>query len=106
MTIGAPGGVLSGLASALSFGIGDFAGGLASRRSSGLAVAAVAQLVGTLSLAGLVAFLRPGLPDAGSLAIGAAAGLSGAVPAKSPMECHDRAEYLPRCGPSPPDSLS
>jgi len=79
MTIGAPGGVLSGLASALSFGIGDFAGGLASRRSSGLAVAAVAQLVGTLSLAGLVAFLRPGLPDAGSLAIGAAAGLSGAV---------------------------
>ena len=79
MTIGAPGGVLSGLASALSFGIGDFAGGLASRRSSGLAVAAVGQLVGTLLLAGLVGILRPGLPDAGSLAIGAAAGLSGAV---------------------------
>ena len=79
MTIGAPGGILSGLASALSFGVGDFAGGLASRRSSGLAVAAVAQLVGTLLLAGLVGVLRPGLPDAGSLAIGAAAGLSGAV---------------------------
>jgi len=79
MTIGAPGGVLSGLASALSFGIGDFAGGLASRRSSGLAVAAVGQLVGTLLLAGLIGILRPGLPDAGSLAIGAAAGLSGAV---------------------------
>jgi drug/metabolite transporter (DMT)-like permease len=79
MTIGAPGGVLSGLASALSFGIGDFAGGLASRRSSGLAVAAVGQLVGTLLLAGLVGLLRPALPDAGSLVIGAAAGLSGAV---------------------------
>jgi drug/metabolite transporter (DMT)-like permease len=79
MTIGAPGGVLFGLASALSFGVGDFAGGLASRRASGLAVAALGQLVGTLLLAALVVAVRPELPDAGSLAIGAAAGLSGAV---------------------------
>ena len=79
MTIGAPGGVVSGLASALSFGVGDFAGGLASRRASGLAVAALAQLVGTLLLAGLIVLIHPGLPDRGSLAIGVAAGLSGAV---------------------------
>jgi drug/metabolite transporter (DMT)-like permease len=73
------GGVLFGVASALSFGIGDFAGGLASRRASGLAVAAFAQLVGMLLVAAFVALVRPELPDAGSLAIGAAAGLSGAV---------------------------
>src|SRR5437773_8416683 len=79
MTIGAPGGVLSGLASALSFGIGDFAGGLASRRASGLAVAAVGQLVGTLLLAVTLVAIRPPVPDATSLAVGAAAGLSGAT---------------------------
>ena len=74
-----PDGVLLGVASALSFGVGDFAGGLASRRASGLAVAAVAQLVGTVLLAGFVAVVRPELPEAGSLAIGVAAGLSGAA---------------------------
>jgi len=79
VTIVSPGGVLLGLASALSFGIGDFAGGLASRRASGLAVAALGQLVGTVLLAVFVLVARPGLPDMSSLAIGAAAGLSGAV---------------------------
>src|SRR5689334_20182632 len=74
-----PDGVLLGVASALSFGVGDFAGGLASRRASGLAVAAVAQLVGAVLLAGFVAVVRPELPEAGSLAIGVAAGLSGAA---------------------------
>ena len=75
----APSGVLFGLASALSFGVGDFVGGVASRRSSGLAVAALGQLVGTLLLAVLLIVLRPDLPSAGSLAIGAAAGISGAI---------------------------
>jgi len=79
VTIVSPGGVLLGLASALSFGIGAFAGGLASRRASGLAVAALGQLVGTVLLAVFVLVARPGLPDMSSLAIGAAAGLSGAV---------------------------
>ena len=79
MIIASPGGVLFGLASALSFRVGDFAGGLASRRASGLAVAALGQLVGTLLLAAFVVAGRPVLPDTASLAIGAAAGLSGAV---------------------------
>jgi drug/metabolite transporter (DMT)-like permease len=74
-----PGGVLFGVASAASFGVGDFAGGLASRRASGLAVAALAQLVGMLLLAAFVAIVRPPMPEFGSLAIGVAAGLSGAV---------------------------
>src|SRR4029077_12344156 len=43
------------------------------------AVAAFAQVVGMLLLAVFVAAVRPSLPDAGSLAIGVAAGLSGAV---------------------------
>jgi drug/metabolite transporter (DMT)-like permease len=79
MMIVAPTGVLAGLASAVSFGVGDFAGGLASRRARGLAVAALGQLVGALLLAVLVAVVRPPIPDAGALALGAAAGLSGAV---------------------------
>jgi drug/metabolite transporter (DMT)-like permease len=79
VTLVSPGGLLFGLASALSFGVGDFAGGLASRRASGLAVAALGQLVGTVLLAAFVLVARPGLPDMSSLAIGAAAGLSGAV---------------------------
>jgi drug/metabolite transporter (DMT)-like permease len=79
VTFVSPGGVFFGLASALLFGVGDFAGGLASRRASGLAVAALGQLVGTVLLAAFVLVARPGLPDPGSLVIGAAAGLSGAV---------------------------
>jgi hypothetical protein len=79
VTFVSPGGILFGMASALSFGVGDFAGGLASRRASGLAVAALGQLVGTVLLAAFVLVARPGLPDTSSLAIGAAAGLSGAV---------------------------
>src|SRR5207244_6633607 len=51
----------------------------ASRRASGLAVAALGQLVGTVLLAAFVLVARPGLPDTGSLAIGVAAGLSGAL---------------------------
>lgn len=74
-----PGGVVFGVTSAVSFGVGDFAGGLASRRASGLAVAALAQLVGMLLLAAFVAVTRPQVPEADSLAIGVAAGLSGAV---------------------------
>ena len=74
-----PGGIIFGVASALCFGVGDFAGGLASRRASGLAVAAFAQLVGMLLLGAFVALVRPDVPDVGSLAIGIAAGLSGGM---------------------------
>ena len=44
-------GILASLAGAASFGSGDFAGGLASRRTGGLVVAAAAQLVGLAALA-------------------------------------------------------
>ncbi len=69
--------VLSGLASATSFGAGDFAGGLATRRSPGLSAAALAQLVGCLLMLAALAVVRPAVPSAASLAFGLAAGLAG-----------------------------
>ena len=72
-------GILASLAGAASFGSGDFAGGLASRRAGGLAVAAAAQVVGLSALVvGLVA-LRPPLPGTDGLLIGLAAGVAGGV---------------------------
>ncbi|HLY35355.1 MAG TPA: EamA family transporter [Candidatus Limnocylindria bacterium] len=72
-------GTLFGVASAVSFGVGDFAGGLAARRAGGLAVAAVAQLIGGLVLLVIAAVTRPALPDVGSLTLGVGAGLAGAI---------------------------
>ncbi len=72
-------GILASLAGAASFGSGDFAGGLASRRAGGLAVAAAAQVVGLSALVvGLVA-LRPPLPGTDGFLIGLAAGVAGGV---------------------------
>jgi hypothetical protein len=72
-------GILASLAGAASFGSGDFAGGLASRRAGGLAVAAAAQVVGLSALVvGLVA-LRPPLPGTDGLLIGLAAGVAGGI---------------------------
>jgi drug/metabolite transporter (DMT)-like permease len=69
----------AGLASAIAFGAGDFAGGLATRRISGLAVTAVAQLVGFVLLLVVVLVTRPAAPGPVPLAIGMAAGISGAI---------------------------
>lgn len=71
--------VASAIAAALSFGAGDFAGGLAARRASGVAVAAAAQLVGCLLLLAVLLVGRPAIPDPGSLALGAAAGIAGSI---------------------------
>ena len=71
--------VLAGLASAVAFGGGDFSGGMAARRASGIAVTAVAQLVGCVLLLGLLAVVRPPVPTTASLGIGLAAGIAGAI---------------------------
>jgi drug/metabolite transporter (DMT)-like permease len=72
-------GVLFGLGSAIAFGGGDFAGGYATRRMSGVTVAAGAHTVGLLLVLVLLAVTRPVMPSLGSLAIGAAAGAIGGI---------------------------
>lgn len=71
--------ILSGLASAVCWGAGDFAGGLAGRRVAATQVVLASQFVGTLALAGLGLSLRQPWPPAGVLLIGAVAGLAGGV---------------------------
>ncbi len=66
--------------SALVFGVGDFMGGMASRRVRALVVASWSQLVGLAGIVLLVAVVLPSAtPTAADLAWGVAAGLVGAV---------------------------
>jgi drug/metabolite transporter (DMT)-like permease len=72
-------GVGYGLGSAIAFGAGDFTGGAAGRRAPALLVAAGAQATGLLLLLAAAFILRPALPDAASIALGAAAGVFGGL---------------------------
>ena len=72
-------GILLGVGSALSWGTGDFAGGLAARRSSGLVVTGGAQAIGLLLLLVGVLVLRPPAPDGSTIALGAIAGVCGGI---------------------------
>jgi uncharacterized membrane protein len=64
------------LSSAVAYGAGDFAGGLAARRAPVLTVTATAQAVGLAALLP-AALLVPGHLSVAALGIGAVAGLSG-----------------------------
>jgi drug/metabolite transporter (DMT)-like permease len=67
------------LPAAVSFGVSDFAGGLATRRTSAtLAVIAIAQLAGAAALLPAL-MLLPGEPSATAAGIGALAGLAGSA---------------------------
>ncbi|MDK2955475.1 MAG: hypothetical protein PWQ57_971 [Desulfovibrionales bacterium] len=68
-----------GLACAATWGAGDFSGGLAAKRSPVLQVMWLSQLVGGISLVGLLAFSSEPLPAAASMLYGGAAGLAGAA---------------------------
>src|SRR6476620_9619307 len=61
------------LSSAVAYGFGDFAGGLAARRSPVLRVTAVAQIAGLVALLP-AAFLVPGHISAAALGLGAIVG--------------------------------
>jgi hypothetical protein len=65
------------LPAAISFGVADFAGGLATRRTSAtLAVIAAAQLAGAAALLPALVLL-PGGPSVLAAGVGALAGLAG-----------------------------
>lgn len=68
-----------GLLSGLSWGLADFMGGLASRRAAVLSVVALSQAVGLALALVALAMVRPGIPPAGEMALGALAGLSGLI---------------------------
>jgi drug/metabolite transporter (DMT)-like permease len=71
--------ILSGLAAALTWGLGDFAGGLASRRAAAMKVVLVSQPAGVVAMAALGLMLRQPAPSRVDLLWGAAAGLVGGV---------------------------
>jgi drug/metabolite transporter (DMT)-like permease len=72
-------GIGFGLGAAAAFGGGDFAGGLAARRISGIVVSAAAQLVGLVLLLVAVVILRPAAPAWEPLLFGALAGACGGI---------------------------
>ena len=70
--------VVLGLAAALLYGIGDFAGGIASRRHTAITVLLLSYPVGAI----LMAVLLPafgGAPDARSIGFGVAGGVAGLI---------------------------
>lgn len=69
---------LLALLSAITWGVSDFAGGLASRRASVLPVVLVTTPLGAIGLAAITPFAGGG-PDARSLLIGALSGLIGSA---------------------------
>ncbi|WP_242346328.1 EamA family transporter [Anaeromyxobacter terrae] len=70
---------LLGLASAVSWGAGDFTGGLASKRSPVLGVLALGQAAGVTLIVATALLLREVSPAPATLAWSTAAGASGAV---------------------------
>ncbi len=71
--------VVLGLLSAASWGSGDFAGGLASKRSPLLGVLAIGQGTGVVLALAAAALIGEPLPQPATIAWSAAAGASGAV---------------------------
>jgi drug/metabolite transporter (DMT)-like permease len=71
--------VAFGLASAASWGAGDFAGGLASRRSPVLGVLVLVQVTGVALIAGTALGLREPAPPPAALGWAVAAGAAAAV---------------------------
>ena len=70
---------LFGLLSALTWGAGDFAGGIVSRRAGVYRAAFYGESIGLVFLAAMLAIVREPIPDRASWAWSAAAGASGSV---------------------------
>src|SRR5262249_26323198 len=68
-----------GIASAVSWGAGDFCGGVASKRASAYQVVIGSQIVGVLGLVALALAMREAVPPARNLLGCGAAGIAGAI---------------------------
>ena len=71
--------VIFGLASAASWGAGDFSGGVATKRTPVYGVVIVSQLVGGILLLPVALIFAEAIPSPGSLLLGGIAGVSGAL---------------------------
>ncbi len=69
--------VVFGLASAVTWGAGDFSGGYGARRAPVIAVLLYSQIIGIVLLAALALLTHEALPAPVDLAYGAAAGIAG-----------------------------
>jgi drug/metabolite transporter (DMT)-like permease len=72
-------GIALGLGSAVAWGVGDFAGGIAAKRIGGMVVAGGSQLAGFAILVVLLVALRPAPPTLATLLLGAAGGICGGL---------------------------
>src|SRR5512141_1445748 len=71
--------VLFGLAAALTWGVGDFSGGLATRRARAFSVVLLSQTLGIVLLALLATITRERLPALADIGWGAASGIAGLI---------------------------
>lgn len=71
--------ILLGLAAALTYGAGDFVGGLVTRRAPLFTVVLLSQVAGTALLVAAIPFLVESGPTASALAWGGASGAAGAT---------------------------
>ncbi|MBE7532078.1 MAG: DMT family transporter [Chloroflexi bacterium] len=71
--------VFWGLASAVTWGAGDFSGGVATKRTAVTGVVVVSQIVGGIFLVLLALLFREALPTPASLLMGMLAGMAGVV---------------------------
>jgi drug/metabolite transporter (DMT)-like permease len=72
-------GILLGLLGAVSFGAGDVAGAMVTKRSGALVAVAGAHLVGLVAIVAAVLIFHPPAPSPAAIGIGALAGLFGAA---------------------------
>lgn len=71
--------VLYGLASAASWGAGDFSGGFAAKRSNVYSVVIISQLVGAICLGGLALLFSEPFSPLNDLLYGSGAGIAGVI---------------------------
>ncbi len=74
-----PTGIAAGVFGALSFGTGDFAGAVASRRAGALIVVAGAHATGLVALLVAALVIQPPMPDAGTVLVALTAGVAGLI---------------------------